>query len=159
MMPPAAPATEPEIARIADQLRRMYEGPAWHGPALKALLDGVTEQQASARPVPQAHTIWELVLHINTWARVARERLRAEQNIDPTPEQDWPTPTGAWQSALGALEAECHNLEGAIRFFPEERLNDPAPGTEPQTFYILLHGAVQHIAYHAGQIALLKKGL
>ena len=135
----------------------MYAGPAWHGPALKQLLDGVTEEQASSRPLPNAHTIWELVLHITTWIRVARERLRATQVVDPTADEDWAAPKDTWSDALAALEAECHDLEGVIRRFPEERLDAPAPGTEPQTFYILLHGAIQHIAYHAGQIAVLKK--
>jgi uncharacterized damage-inducible protein DinB len=26
------------------------------------------------------------------------------------------------------------------------------------SYYVLLHGAVQHDVYHAGQIAILKKG-
>jgi uncharacterized damage-inducible protein DinB len=158
MMPSAQLAPDSEIARIADQLRRMYHGPAWHGPALQPLLDGVTEQQASARPLAKAHTIWELVLHITTWIRVARERLSATENVDPSADEDWPTPTGAWSDALRALDNEYGQLEQAIRAFPEERLHARAPGTEPQNFYILLHGAIQHIAYHAGQIALLKKG-
>jgi uncharacterized damage-inducible protein DinB len=152
-------ATEAETDRIADQLRRMYRGLAWHGPALKQVLDGVTEKQAAERPVGKAHTIWELVLHITTWIRVSRERLSATQNVDPSAEEDWPTPTGTWYDALSVLESEYGRLEEAIRSFPEQRLNEPAPGTEPQTFYILLHGAIQHIAYHAGQVTLLKKGL
>lgn len=156
-MPLARAAAESETARIADQLRRMYHGPAWHGPALKELLEGVTQQQAAARPLPNAHSIWELVLHITTWIRVARERLRATHNIDPTPDEDWPAPSGAWGDALAALESECSDFEGAIRFFALDRLGQPAPCTEPQTFYILMHGAIQHIAYHAGQIALLRK--
>ena len=157
MSSPVQTARQPEIARIADQLRRMYEGPAWHGPALKELLADVTEEQAAARPIDNAHTIWEIVLHTSTWLRVARERLSATQNRDPSEDENWPAVSGSWRDALAALERDQGNLEQAVLSFPEERLNDPAPGTEPQTFYILLHGAIQHIAYHAGQIALLKK--
>ena len=154
-MPLIAETTETE--RIADQLRRMYEGPAWHGPALKPLLKDVTEQQAAARSIPQAHSIWELVLHIAAWIRITRDRLPATETRDHTAEENWPEVTGAWPDALAALEQEYWNLQAAIRVFPGGRLNDTAPATEPQTFYILLHGVIQHIAYHVGQIAILKK--
>ncbi|HEX3684401.1 MAG TPA: DinB family protein [Bryobacteraceae bacterium] len=156
-MSPHAQTARSETARIADQLRRMYDGPAWHGPALKQLLAGVTEQQAAVRPIPNAHTIWEIVLHTTAWLRIARERLSATLTRDHTAEENWPAATGSWPEALATLEREHHELDSAILALREERLSAPAPASEPQTFYILLHGVIQHIAYHAGQIALLKK--
>lgn len=156
-MPPNAQMARSESARITDQFRRMYDGPAWHGPALKPVLRDITELQAAARPIPNAHSIWELVVHLAAWLRVARVRLSATENIDPSQEENWPAATGSWSDALASLEREQRDLEQAILSFPEGRLNEPAPAAEPQTFYILLHGAVQHVAYHAGQIALLKK--
>jgi uncharacterized damage-inducible protein DinB len=146
-----------EIARIADQLRRVYEGPAWLGPALTAILSDVTQEQAADRRIANAHTIWELVLHIAAWMRIARERLTATQTRDHTEDENWPAMAGSWQEALAVLEREERQLEQAILRFPDERLNEPAPATEPQSFYELLHGVVQHTAYHAGQIVLLKK--
>ena len=53
-----------EIERIEDQLKRSLEGEAWHGPALEELLADVRAEQAAAKPVPPAHSIWEIVLHI-----------------------------------------------------------------------------------------------
>lgn len=146
-----------EVTRIADQLRRVYQGLAWLGPALTDLVSDVTQEQAERRSIDDAHTIWELVLHIGAWMRIGRERLSATQTRDETKDENWPAMTGSWQNALAMLEREEHQLEQAILTFPEERLNEPAPATEPQTFYVLLHGVVQHTAYHAGQIALLKK--
>jgi uncharacterized damage-inducible protein DinB len=146
-----------ETARIADQLRRAYEGKAWLGPALTEILSGVTQEQAARRPISNAHTIWELVLHIAAWMRIGRERLTATKTRDHTEEENWPPMAGSWQDALAMLEREERQLEQAILIFPEERLNEPAPATEPQTFYELLHGVVQHAAYHGGQIVLLKK--
>jgi uncharacterized damage-inducible protein DinB len=145
-----------ETERIADQLRRMYEGPAWHGPALKELLEGITEPQAAARPVPNAHSIWELVLHLTAWMRIARERISVRRTGEYTAEENWPR-VGRWSSALEALDQEFDALEKAILSFPETRLSDAAPANEPHNFYVLFHGVVQHIAYHAGQIALLRK--
>jgi hypothetical protein len=51
-----------ESALIADQLRRAFKGDAWHGPALLELLDDVDAATAAAKPLPDVHSIWELVL-------------------------------------------------------------------------------------------------
>jgi hypothetical protein len=63
----------------------------------------------------------------------------------------------SWADTISRFEEEARSLEQAILAFPGHRLNEQAPAAEPQTFYVLLHGAVQHNLYHAGQIALLKK--
>jgi len=60
-----------ETKRLASQLRRSYEGQAWHGPSLRELLDGVTSEQAAAKPISGAHSIWELVFHVTAWEREA----------------------------------------------------------------------------------------
>jgi uncharacterized damage-inducible protein DinB len=41
----------------------------------------------------------------------------------------------------------------------DDRLSEPAPGIRRQySIYEMLHGIIQHDLYHAGQIAILKKG-
>lgn len=157
LMPAHHENASSEVSRIADQLRRVCDGPAWLGPSLKQLLSGVDENLARRRSIEGAHTIWELVLHISAWMRIARERLSASETRDHTAEENWPPMTGSWRDVLAALDRELDQLEQATFAFPSERLDDAVPASEPQTFYILLHGVVQHIAYHAGQIALLKK--
>src|SRR5438270_4731017 len=66
-------AMNSESLRIADQLHRAFEGDAWHGPCLRELLSGVTAKQAWTHPLPQGHSIWELVLHIDIYVRAAAE--------------------------------------------------------------------------------------
>jgi uncharacterized damage-inducible protein DinB len=154
---PAANSGSSEVSRIADQLHRAYRGPAWHGPSLKAILTDVTAQRAAVRPANGAHSIWEIVLHITAWLRIARERLTASQARAVSDEEDWPAPGSSWPETLATLEKEEQALEQAIRSFPEERLHEHAPAAEPQTYYVLLHGVVQHTLYHAGQIIILNK--
>jgi uncharacterized damage-inducible protein DinB len=146
-----------QTERIAAELRYLYDGPSWLGPSLKELIADVSEERARERPLADAHTIWELVLHITAWLGIARERLSATQIREVGPKENWPEVTGSWQDAVANLELEIDGLETAIRSFPEQRLEERAPATEPQTFYVLLHGVIEHSAYHAGQIALLKK--
>jgi uncharacterized damage-inducible protein DinB len=151
-----------ETKRLASQLRRSYDGKAWHGPALRELLEGVTADQALAKPVASAHSIWELVLHVEAWEREAIAVIEGKTHEVLAGDKDWPpvkaTTSEAWQAAAARLESTTHNLAAAIRGMNDEKLADPAGGAE-YNFYFLLHGVVQHNLYHAGQIAILKRGL
>jgi len=145
---------------LGSSLERTVTGPMWHGSALAEVLEGVTAERAAARPIPGAHTIWELVLHIIAWAEIARARLRGESTGDPTPEQDWPpvtaTDAAAWQRTLERLGA-CHReLAADVRGLDEARLDQKVANLD-YSADILLRGIVEHGTYHGGQIALLKK--
>lgn len=151
-----------ETSRIADQLSRAFSGEAWHGDSLLEILEGISAAQAAARPVPEAHSIWELVLHITAWDRTVQRRFDGTvlelEDADNFPEvQD--ASDAAWQKALGELRQAHQALIDAVRAMPDEKLQEMVPGKEGAhyTFYYMLHGVVQHELYHAGQIALLKK--
>ena len=75
--------------QIRSSLKRTFDGDPWHGPSVQAALDGVTASQASRRPIPTAHTIWELVKHMETWVQVVTQRLRGEMALEVPDEQDW----------------------------------------------------------------------
>ena len=151
-----------ESIRIADQLRRAFYGEAWHGDSLFEILRGMSSAQAAARPVKNAHSIWELVLHIATWDGVARQRMTGVA-LMPSDAQNFPAVTdtseAAWQKTLETVRRTHDALVEAVSNFPEERLAEQVPGKEGAhyNFYYMLHGLVQHELYHAGQIALLKK--
>jgi len=153
-----------ETARIADQLRRAFQGNAWHGDSLLEILEGVTAAQAAARPVKHAHTIWELVLHITAWDSAVRRRL-AGAAVDLSDEQNFPSvmdsSENAWRRTIEQSRKVHNELIEAVEALPDERLRERVPGkkSEPDwyNFYYMLHGVAQHELYHAGQIALLKK--
>jgi uncharacterized damage-inducible protein DinB len=151
-----------EIQRIEDQLRRAFEGNAWHGPAVRELLADVSAAQAAARPLPSAHSIWEIVLHIATWEEVVRQRLQGETIGDLAVERDWPPlrdrSEATWQRAMADLEQANRALRQAIAQSSEAHLAEMVPGKD-HSVYVMLHGLVQHDLYHAGQIAVLKKAL
>jgi hypothetical protein len=46
-----------EIARMFEQLKRVHEGEAWHGPSVGEALAGVTAIHAAQRPIAKAHCI------------------------------------------------------------------------------------------------------
>ena len=151
-----------EATGIADQLRRAFAGEAWHGDSLLEILEGVTAAQAAARPIKNAHSIWELVLHIAAWDNAVLRRfggvaveLSATQNFPPVTDAS----ETAWRKALAEVQRVHEKLVEAVSVLPDSQLDEKVPGKEGAhyTFYYMLHGVVQHELYHAGQIALLKK--
>lgn len=149
-----------EVNRIEDQLKRAFEGGAWHGPALLEVLEGVTAARAAAKPVPQAHSIWEIVLHIAAWENAVRRRLTGEP-VELSDEEDWP-PVGdrgeaAWSAALEQLRTGHQALQRTVAKLSDARLKEDVPGMDYSNYH-LVHGVIQHDLYHAGQIAVLKKG-
>lgn len=149
-----------EIERIADELRRAHEGPAWHGPALRPILEDVTAEQARARPIPGAHSIWELAAHIAAWERGALGGLETGR-IEVPDAQNFP-PAGAddaaWRACLAELDRAYHALHAGILRLDDAALErEVVSGEERYTVYFVLHGAIQHGLYHAGQIVLLKR--
>src|ERR1044071_9654675 len=113
------------VRRISSQLRRAYEGKAWHGPSLREILDGVTAEQAARKPLSRAHSIWELVLHISAWESAVLKRLVGEYVEEPD-EGDWPaieeTSDAAWQASLQTLESKHMKLRDAVARLEDERL-------------------------------------
>jgi len=148
-----------EIKRLLSQLRRAYEGEAWHGPALTHILAGVTAAQAARRPIASSHTIWEIVLHISAWESGVISRLEGRYTAEPD-EGDWPevadTGDAAWQATLAKLDRTHHKLREAVSRFDEDRLHERLAEGKESAFFAI-NGVIQHTLYHAGQIVLLKK--
>jgi uncharacterized damage-inducible protein DinB len=149
-----------EPALIAEQLRRAFEGDAWHGPALLELLDDVDAVTAAAKPLPKVHSIWELVLHVAVWDAAACRRLAGEKwqpegtaNFPLVPKR---ATEAAWRKAVAQAERTHDVLVRTVAGLSESRLRERVPGKR-YDFYFMLHGVAQHELYHAGQIAILKK--
>ena len=151
-----------QTALLSDQIRRAFEGEAWHGDPLAKILRGITAARAAARPIKNAHSIWELVLHVTAWDDVVRRRLdgaavrlSGKQNFPPVKD----TSEGAWRKAVENLKQVHSELVKAVAAFPDSRLQDQVPGKAQKyhDFYYMISGIVQHELYHAGQIAILKK--
>jgi uncharacterized damage-inducible protein DinB len=153
-----------QAAGLADQIRRAFEGNAWHGDSVLELLVNVDAAQAAVRPVKNAHTIWELVLHIAAWDDAVLRRTSGKP-VTLTDEENFPpvkdTSEGAWRKAIEHMKGKHDALIEGVAAFPDTDLTKQVPGKsgEHYNFYYMFSGIVQHELYHAGQIALLKKML
>lgn len=153
---------------LAD-LRRIYEGNAWHGPAVLDAIRDVSAEQAAARPVAGAHSIYELTHHIAAWIGETASRLQGNAPGMPAdgdfPPQAALVDAAAWADVCARLDRRQAELLEAVAGFDAGRLDEAVnPGNKgdvsgPVSYRALLSGLAQHSAYHAGQIVLLRKAL
>ncbi|MGC1226323.1 MAG: DinB family protein [Candidatus Sulfotelmatobacter sp.] len=146
-------------AILAEQLRRAFDGDAWHGPSVLEVLADVDATTAAAKPIRDVHSIWELVLHIAVWDDAALRRLEGKV-FQPEGTDNFPIPPkptqAAWRKAIADAKRTHNLLVKTVSSLPESRLWDRVPGKK-YDFCHMLHGMAQHELYHAGQIAILKK--
>jgi uncharacterized damage-inducible protein DinB len=152
---------------LLEDLRRIYEGNAWHGPSVLEAIRDVTAQQAAARPIPDGHSIYELTHHIGAWIGETTSRLQGNPPGNPA-DGDFPpraakVDDATWAEVCARLERRQAELLEAVAGFDSERLDeavDPKNRKDtsgPVSYRALLSGLAQHSAYHAGQIVLLRK--
>lgn len=151
-----------EIQRLEEQLKRALEGEAWHGPSVLELLAGVSADEAAAHPIPGAHSIWEIILHLTTDYGLILRRLSGDGR-SLTPEEAWPRCPAVteknWKKATQDLTKLNQEFRQAILAFPGTQLDEPLVSEVAYTAYTQFAGVTQHHLYHAGQIALLKRAL
>jgi uncharacterized damage-inducible protein DinB len=158
------PATRTSL--LIDQLHRAFNGDSWHGPSVVQLLRDVTFPQAMATPPGGVHSIAAIVAHMTSWVAEVTRRVTGHPPAEPI-EGDWPIPRATDEAGWAAMHLELAEamarLTEAVAGFPEARWNDKvgdardaALGTGV-TYEQTVLGLVQHLAYHGGQVAILRK--
>jgi hypothetical protein len=145
---------QPEIQVLVDNLDEAFDRKAWHGPNLRNSIRGVTAAEASWRPEPRRHNIWELTLHAAYWKYVVRRKLTvAKRGAFALKGGDFfSRPVGEpqevdWKADIAILESEHRSLRTVVA-----ALVSASPPT-----LRLIRGAAAHDLYHAGQIRLLRR--
>src|SRR5580700_7345566 len=116
-----------ETARLADQIRRAFDGDAWHGDSVLEILKGVDAKMAAAHPIKSAHSIWELVLHITAWDGAILTRIGGTA-VELEGEENFPsvkdTSEGAWRQVMERAKQTHSELVKAVAVFPDSRLQE-----------------------------------
>lgn len=151
---------------LLEELSRSVFSDPWHGASLKEVLESVTPEKVFIKPINNAHSIIELALHINSWTAEVLSRFEGKMPSVPA-SGDWPMPENEtldyWESVKQSIYKNTNKLLTTIENFPESKLEEIVGGERNAslgtgfTFRGMIIGVLQHNAYHAGQIALLKK--
>lgn len=156
------PARRSRLQDLQSLIEESYSAKAWHGSNLRGSLRGVSAREASRRPAPGRHNIWEIVVHCAYWKYIVRRRLLSEKKGSfPLKGSNWfhrpdAMTEAAWKRDIALLH-QCHqDLVNALR-----TLRDGSLGKKPRASKVsnaaVLRGIASHDVYHAGQIQLIKR--
>jgi len=152
------PKTDFEALR--QDLHQVYEGHPWHGSSITSVLDGISAESAKSRPIPDAHNIWELVLHMAYWKYAVSRRISGvEPGSFPREGSDWipvrDTSEKAWKVDIRLLHDQHALLVRAVQRLSPSRLHHR--NGSRWTHAEQIAGAAAHDLYHTGQLQLIKK--
>lgn len=154
------------MINLTDELKKAYNGDAWHGNNVLNLLLLANPAKVFTHPIPNAHSLAEIVLHLTSWTNEVADRLKGLNAKEPE-KGDWPEPKEMseteWQIILEDFKSANQKLITQLHTIKDDQwlvsINDKRNlelGTGVNNAQ-LINGLIQHHAYHSGQIALLLK--
>jgi len=151
------------ISILLTLIDQAFDHKSWHGTNLKGSIRGLSSADASRRPSPGRHNIWEIVVHAAYWKYVVRRRLLSEQRGSfPLKGSNWfvrgesGTDEAAWKSDVDLLIETHKSLREAVSKLTNRELGFKPPTSKVSNLE-LITGVAAHDLYHAGQIQLLKR--
>lgn len=129
---------------------------------LENALKGLPAELRGKRPANAPHSIWELVDHIRRTQKDLLEFCaKADYHEPKWPDDYWPRESepasdGAWEECLAELRRDADAL---ARFTVDraDTLTEKIPHGTGQTYLRTVLVAVDHTAYHVGQIVLVRR--
>jgi hypothetical protein len=149
-----------QLVLIIDQA---YDRPSWHGTNLRGSIRRLSLAEASWRPAPHRHNIWEIVVHAAYWKYAVWRRLVGERRGSfPLKGSNWfrrpeMRSEAAWRADVALLDQMHASLRQAIGSLTGRALHNR--GASQMSNFAVISGIAAHDLYHAGQIQLLKKML
>ena len=119
----------------------------------------VTWQQATTQ-VYSLNTIAALVFHINYYVSAVLKVLQGEPlNAHDKYSFDLPKIQSQkdWENLLDKIWKDAENFALLVEQLPESKLWENLSDEKYGNYYRNIHGIIEHIHYHLGQIVLVKK--
>lgn len=148
------------INNLVNQIRDLEDGNNWLDVNLKEKIESISEEQSFIRPVPELHSVAELVSHILVWRQSVIQKLKGiKPKLQVNDPLDWRTNNELKNIGWSGLKSELYSTTGELieliqnkeDGFLDEKDMDNYP------FRYLLEGIIQHDFYHLGQIGITLK--
>lgn len=144
---------------IARQFREVYFGGNWTTSNVKDNLADVTWQQATTK-VHSFNTIAVLTYHIHYYVRILVKVLE-NQPLQGSDKESFDAPAISseeeWRQMVTQNLAEGEKLASLIGQLPDDKMWELFFNEKYGNYYRNFCGVIEHIHYHLGQIALIKK--
>ncbi len=146
-------------AQIAKHFREVHFGGNWTSSNLKDHLADVTWQQATTK-IYSFNTIAILVYHMNYYVSAVLKVLQGAP-LDAKDKYSFDHPPilsqEDWKKLLDKTWTDAENFASLVEELPENKLGETFSDEKYGNYYRNIHGIIEHIHYHLGQIVLIKK--
>jgi len=147
--------------QIAKYIREIHSGGNWTVSNLKEHLSDITWQQAT-RQVYSLNTIATLVFHMHYYVEVALKVLKGQPLAGSDKNSSSHPPLKSqqdWQKMLDKMWNDAETSAFMFEKSPDDTLWAVFANTKYGNYYRNLHGIIEHLHYHLGQVVLIKKNL
>ncbi len=155
------------IKDIIQQLRDVEHTDLWIDENFEKKLASVNESTAYERPIPELHSIAELMSHLIEWRREVMSRLSGNpRGLEMNDAANWRTNNELKIKGWEKLLQDFWNSQQEIINFLEdkddsflEQVYEHADPNFPYNLKYLLTGLIHHDFYHLGQMGITIKFL
>jgi uncharacterized damage-inducible protein DinB len=145
--------------QIAKHFREVHTGGNWTDSNLRDNLAGLDWQQAITQ-VHNLNTIAALVFHMNYYVSAVMKVLQGGP-LDASDKFSFQVPLidcqEDWEKLREKTLNDADTFASLVDQLPEEKLWEDFNGNKYGSYYRNLHGIIEHIHYHLGQVAVIKK--
>ncbi|MFD2904205.1 DinB family protein [Sphingobacterium anhuiense] len=155
------------INNMIQQLKDVKNADLWIDENFDKKLAEVNDMTAFERPLPDMHSIAELMSHLIEWRKEVLSRLNGNpRGLEMTDSANWRTNAALAKKGWKNMLQEFHSTQQSIIYFLEGKddvfLSTPYPYAGPafpHDYQYLVIGLIHHDLYHLGQMGITIKFL
>jgi uncharacterized damage-inducible protein DinB len=151
------------ISTHISHLNDLISGDPWLDESFQKKLEPVYDNNAFTRPLPELHSVAELISHMTEWKLSVISMLKGgHRTLTMASTRNWRTndelaPIG-WNALLQRFYDTHDELIALLRIIDDTYLTKPNPD-EPGDYNHILTGIIDHDVYHLGQLGITIKYL
>lgn len=153
------------IQEIIRQLQEIQEAKIWIGESFTKKLNMVDETEVFTRPLPDLHSIAEIISHLTTWRKETILKIRTGKgSLTDNSKENWLTNDilieVGWSEILKQYKYTLLELITILEnkedhFLAEKYYDNDYNGMYDYRF--VLNGILHHDIYHLGQLGIIIK--
>jgi hypothetical protein len=150
---------------IIRQLQEIQEAKIWIGESFSKKLDMVDETEVFTRPLPELHSIAEIISHLTTWRKETILKIKTGKgSLTDNSKENWLTNDilieVGWSEILKQYKDTLLELITILEnkedhFLAEKYYDNDFNGMYEYRF--VLNGMLHHDIYHLGQLGIIIK--
>lgn len=145
--------------QLAKHLREVHFGGNWTCSSLKKHLSDLNYKEALLQ-IPHLNSIALLTVHCTYYVGILVEVLNGK-NLNSKDENSFLLPDikaqRDWDGFLNSIWAQAEQAAMLVENMPESRLYENFTDKQYGNYFRNINGIIEHLHYHLGQIALIKK--